>query len=155
MPIARLIPVLLCGAALLGCETVSEPESNVPDPELTARRGGNSEAQQGGRLIGSWRMRIALIDDVEQFAGTGASAILIFRRDKTYSYVVSGDVDHLMCKDPETSCTVNGVYRHSSYAIEFTDDDGPDSGNYSFCGNRLIYLDGNVSMTFVRTRRTH
>jgi hypothetical protein len=154
MPTARLIPVLLCGAALIGCEAVSEPESTVPDPELSARRGGNTDVQQGGRLIGSWRMRSALIDDVEAFAGTGASATLTFRSDDTYSYVVSGDVDHLMCEDPATSCTVNGVYAHTSYAITFIDDDGPDSGNYAFCGNRLIYLDGNASLTFVRTRRT-
>jgi len=149
----QILPILLlCGAALIGCEEVYEPEYNIPDPNLN--NAGDAGIGHGRGLTGSWKIRSVMIDDVEVFVGTGGSATLTFTDDGEYSWTVSGDVGHLQCEAPATSCTVSGDYTYTSYSITFNDDDGPDSGNYTFCGNRLIYLDGNVALTFVRTSPT-
>jgi hypothetical protein len=109
----------------------------------------------GNELFGTWSVTSMLIDDVEVFAGTGASATLTLRSNGTYSSSVSGDTDHLFCEGT-TSCSEDGTYIHTSSTFLFCDPgcDPQDTADYTVSGDTLTFhlVDPNeeITMTFVR-----
>jgi hypothetical protein len=93
MSIARLIPVFLCAAALVGCEGASEPEFNVPDPTLDEAENTQNE----NPFLGSWRATSAVVGDDELLPpGRHFSYIMTFHSESEFSVSVSGDVDPFM-----------------------------------------------------------
>jgi hypothetical protein len=160
MLIARLIPVLLCSAALVACEGTSEPEFNIPNPTP-------DEVQEAGvydenPLLGSWMLTSAADGDGELDFPTGFSLILTFTSEGAYSISVTNTSGNFVCEEPQTSCTIAGTYEFTHTTLTLDEEEGPepgpDTGLYALCGGRLIYMDFTgeedaIRFTFKRTRR--
>jgi len=160
MSVARLIPVLLCSVALVGCEGASEPEFKVPDTELNDLQAGN--IQNGNPLLGSWILTGAVRGDDELVFPPGFSLVLNFWDDGTHSMAATNTSDNFVCELPQTSCTINGTYEYTLTTITFDEEEGPEPGPetvlYVFCRGRLIFMepagdDDGIRLTFKRTRR--
>jgi hypothetical protein len=164
MSIARLIPVLLCSAALVGCEGASEPEFNVPDPTLDEAENTQNE----NPFLGAWRATSAVVGDDELLPpGPHFSYIMTFWGDEFW-VSVSGDVGSEICPGQDTSCGWPGTYDYTRTTITTLEPDHPnpeergeDTAFYVFCSNKLIFfheLDdgddgGGIRLTYERTRR--
>jgi hypothetical protein len=132
----------------MGCEGTSEPDFNGPEVRSNDLQVA-PPIQPGRGLEGTWRATSILIGDTEILAGTDNSFVMTFRSDDTYSidiYHESGE----FC-DGDTSCLEIGTYTYTSSTITFFDGTGDDTGNYVFCGGRLIFVDEGVRIAFQRT----
>jgi hypothetical protein len=158
MSIARPILVLICGAALLSCETASEPQSSVAEPDVTDLQAGRGH---GRSFVGYWKATSFMLGEDEILRGTDLSLVATFERGGDFSVAVSGDDENEICEG-SSSCDIEGTYWHTSYVLTLIDDgqgDG-DAGYYVFRGNKLIYFPddadsqgGGAKIEFVRTRR--
>jgi len=161
MSIARLTLVLLCSTALGGCEGASEPEFKVPGTELNDLQEGS--IQNGNSFLGAWKITSAVLGNDELLPGGQFSYVMTFWSE-THSVAVSGDVDHLVCPAPATSCGWSGMYTFTGTSITTVEPNHPDPGEqgedtafYTFCSNKLIFMDegdgDGLKLTFERTRR--
>ncbi|MGD8699437.1 MAG: hypothetical protein PVJ43_09115 [Gemmatimonadales bacterium] len=166
MLIARLVPVLLCSAALVACEGTSEPEITVPEP--TPDEVQDVGIKNENPFLGAWRLTSAVLGDDELVPGSHFSYVMTFWGDGTHSASVSGDFDHLVCGAPDTSCDWSGMYSYTGTTLTTVEPDHPDSGErgedtslYAVCGNKLIFMDEagdedervGIRLTLQRTRQ--
>ena len=165
LSIARIAPVLLFSAVVLGCEGAYESNSSstavtdIPSyPQLDDMQVGN--IQDKNPFLGSWRLGSAVEGDDEM--SVGPVVIVSFRANGTQSISVSNDLEHLFCEEPQTSCTWCGTYSYSRTTVTLDEEGGPEPGPdtmlYARCGGRLILMDygdndDGVRLTFVRARR--
>jgi hypothetical protein len=121
-------------------------------PLVVGCGGDDGTGTNGSDLFGTWSVTSITIDDVEVFAGTGASATMTFRSDGTYTISASGDTDNLFC-DGTTSCTENGTYVYTSTTFTICDPGCDEAGFYTIVGNTMTYqlFDPDLGVAFVMT----
>ena len=154
------IPALILTACSDNPEGIGELELAGPEPMVNAHQVGN--IHDGNPLLGVWRLTGAVQAEGEVDIPADFSFILTFGPDDAYSISVTNTLDNFVCQYPETSCTVSGTYEYTATTITFTEvegpNPGPDTGLYTFCGGRLVYMDyededDGISLIFGRTRR--
>ena len=166
MLIARLVPILLCSAALVACEAASEPDFPVPDPTPDGVQ--ELGVQNKNPFLGAWRLTSAVLGDDELLPGSRFSYVITFSSDGTHSVSVSGDFEYLVCGDPNTSCGWTGLYAYTGTTLTTVEPDHPDPGErgedtslYAVCSNKLIFMDEGgdenervgIRLTLERTRQ--
>jgi len=132
--IARLISVLLCSAALVGCEGPSAPEPSIlGSDELQAET-----EQSNNPLFGSWELTSIVAGGEEVFAGRGVSYILTLKGDGMHSSFGS---------DGTQTVSWGGAYTYTISTITIDDLNHPnpdersiDTSTYALCGNRMFWL---------------
>jgi hypothetical protein len=154
------IPALTLAACSDNPGGIGELELAAPVPTPLASQMAN--IQNGNPFLGVWRLTGAVQAEGEVELPADFSLILTFGPGDAYSISVTNTVDDFVCQSPETSCTVSGTYEYTATTITFTEvvgpHPGPDTGAYTFCGGRLVYLDyseadDGVSLIFGKTRR--
>ena len=139
---------------------IGELELAGPGPMPDADQMAN--IQNGNPFIGVWRLTGAVQAEGDVELPADFSLTLTFGPGDAYSISVTNTLDDFVCQSPETSCTVSGTYTYTATTITFTElggpDPGPDTGLYTFCGGRLVYMDfedegAGISLIFGRTRR--
>jgi hypothetical protein len=137
-------------------------ELDLAAPVLTPEAHQVANMQDGNPLLGVWRLTGAVLADGEVELPPDFSFVLTFGPGDAYSISVTNTWGNFVCQDPVTSCTVSGTYEYTATTITFTEvggpDPGPDTGLYTFCGGRLVYMDSEdegagISLIFGRTRR--
>jgi hypothetical protein len=154
------IPALTLAACSDSPGGIGEAELAGPVPTPDAHLAAN--IQDGNPFLGVWRLTGAVLADGEVELPPDFSFILTIGPDDKYSISVTNTFGNFVCEDPVTSCTVSGTYEYTATTITFDEvvgpDPGPDTGAYTFCGGRLVYMDysdadDGVSLIFGRTRR--
>ena len=161
LPLSVLVLAPLLALGIYACDQQPvEPEVNVTDQQqdgLLASHAGNTNP-----LVGTWRMRSAVVGSGELFVGSGLRYIMTLRRDLSHSVSVSNDVGYLVCPEPQTSCGWDGTYTPTLTTITTLepnhpkeDERGYDTSSYARCGRTLIFMDhgdeGGFRLTFQRT----
>jgi hypothetical protein len=163
MKYLALLPIL--ALTLTACSDapggIGESELAAPVPTLDELQASN--VHNGNPLLGVWRVTSAVQGDGDAVLPAGFSLILTFRPDGRYSLSATNTSDNFVCVEPQTSCTINGTYTYTATTITFiheapAPEPGPDTGLYTLCGGKLIYMDfegeeDGISLTFQRTRR--
>ena len=157
-----LLPILTLTLAACSDAPGGIGEAELAGPVASPDELQMSSVHAGNPLLGVWRVTSALRGDGEAVLPAGFSLILTFRPDAKYSLSATNTSGGFVCVESETSCTINGDYEYTATTITLDEDEGPepgpDTGLYTLCGGKLIYMDfegdeGGISFTFQRTRR--
>jgi hypothetical protein len=154
------IPALSLAACSDSPNGIGELELAAPVPTPDAHQVANLE--NGNPFLGVWRITGAVQADGEVDIPADFSFILTFGPGDAYSISVTNTFGDFVCQSPVTSCTVSGTYQYTATTLTFNEvvgpHPGPDTGLYTFCGGRLVYMDfedegDGISLIFGRTRR--
>jgi len=154
------IPALILTACSDNPGGIGELELAGPVPTPDAHQVAN--IQNENPLLGVWRLTGAVQAEGEMDIPKDFSLIVTFGPGDVYSISVTNTFGDFVCQSPETSCTVSGTYQYTATTITFTElegpNPGPDTGLYTFCGGRLVYMDfedegAGISLIFGRTKR--
>jgi hypothetical protein len=163
----RLAASVLIVTALVASGSGACDQAEPAGPEITVsdQPAGDPAAtiiHTGTPFLGSWKLTSAVLGDEELLAGTGLLYIMTFRSNGKHTVTVSGDMEHLVCPEPQTSCTWNGRYSYTGTTITTVEPGHPDPGEagedtalYAYCSGRLIFMDSGddvgLRLTYKRT----